>query len=356
MLIEEQQILKETNSNIEANDGIKEKIDICIIGGGLIGCFLANKLSDAGFSVYIIEASNNIGGQLHLYHEKEIFNIPFVEKIKAKDIVDVFAEKIKNSNNCVLKLETRADKIVKTNTNDFNVLINDTENKKKYYLNTKYIILSYGNGEIAFNKPSIENIENYENKTIFYKIDNEDKFLNKNIVIFGGGDSAIDWACEMTKIAKNTTIIHRRKISKPDNENFLSFTKLCNGNKIRALFPYTIKNIIGDKKNGVISNVEVLNLETNITEQIQCDYVMIFYGLKTLNNVLLKNSDVKILHKIGLANVNNVNLETSEKNIFAVGDCCEYEGKIKNIPIGISEALKCFYEICKREKNNINIH
>ena len=166
-------------------------------------------------------------------------------------------------------------------------------------------------------------------------------------MIAGGGDSAIDWAVGLSCVVNDMLVLHRREIVKPDNANFQNFQHLCQSNQIKTKIPYTIIDIQGNKETGDMEKVIVLNNNTKQPEEIAVDFLFAFYGLQSKQAPLLST----------YRKVNGQTMESLEfKNIFSVGDFADYEGKIKNIPIGFSEVIKCFNYICKLENNNVNIY
>lgn len=316
-----------------------KQYDIAIIGGGVVGMFMASKCVTAGLQTAIIEGSHQVGGQCAaLYPDKHILNIPLVDTLTSQELCDKLQEHI---HNCDVLLNCNVDKLVKTN-GVFEVVASNLK------ITARYVVLAIGKGHIVPNKLPLPNATKFENKTLFYTLKDCHILQDKNVVIAGGGDSTIDWTCELVGIAHSITIIHRREISKPDNPQFERFKELVAAGKIVVKAPCNIVSIEGDEDIGTLNKVITSDGE------VETDYVLAFYGLKNEPATFLKDM-TNIKSSFGIVDV-DCKCETTEPNLFAIGDCCNYDGKLKNIPIGFSEAIKCFTEICAREKNGINMY
>ena len=313
--------------------------DIAIIGGGVVGMFMASKCVAAGLQTAIIESSHQVGGQCAaLYPDKHIFNIPLVDTLTAQELCDRLHEHI---HECDVLLDCNVEKLAKKD-GVFEIVASGEK------INARYVVLAIGKGHIVPNKLPLPNAAKFENKTLFYTLKDCHILQDKNVVIAGGGDSTIDWACELVDIAKSITIIHRREISKPDNPQFEHFKELVAAGKIAVKAPCNIVAIEGDEGSGLLHKVITSDGE------VKTDYMLAFYGLKNEPATFLKDM-TNIKSSFGIVDV-DCKCETAEPNLFAIGDCCNYDGKLKNIPIGFSEAIKCFTEICAREKNGINMY
>ena len=327
--------------------------DVCIIGAGAIGMFSAIKLSNAGFNVCIIENTDRVGGQLNIYPDKEIHNLFPLDGIKSCDLIIKLTDKLaqQNSINLIKQVEI---KYIQKQDNNFIVTLNLPINTTAANtIQCKYLILAYGKGKEEPNKLPLAKAKTFENKNIFYEVKNKLCFKNKNIVIAGGSDSAIDWAIELSKIAKKITIVHRREINKPENPDFVNFKHLIETGKILPKIPYTISNI-ATADNGDFAGIEI---KSSIdTEMLQCDYLLAFYGIKSVINNLELYKSIGINIEQNLVNVDYRNNQTNVDNIYAIGDCCAFDGKIANIFMGFADAIKCIRDICEKEKNRFTAH
>ena len=322
--------------------------DVIIVGGGAVGLFAMSKFVSAGFNTILFEGSIKLGGQCNLYLSKEIHNIPLYESIVASEVIEKLASNINKEN---IFLHTKVVEIETNNTEnvDYGCIVKTSNGT----FISKYVILACGNGSIFPNRLPLENAKFYEKKSIFYDVKNKQDFKDKDVVIAGGGDACIDWAIQLTDIAKSVSIIHRRNITATDNPDYQLFNNLCKIGKIKTYFSCNIVDIVGDKDTGKLKGVMIKDTE-NHEKMINCDYMLVFYGLKS--EQILKNTD--------LQNVNQATMETAMNNVFSVGDFAKYVRtliqkdmeKNSNLKIGFSEVLKCFHTICQKEKNGINMY
>ena len=312
--------------------------DVIIVGGGAMGLFAMSKFASAEFKTALFEGSIKLGGQGNLYLGKEIHNIPLYESITAGEVIEKLASSLNKDN---IFLHTKVIEIEKNENIDYSCVVKTSNGT----FISKYVILACGNGSIFPNRLPLENAKFYEKKSIFYDVKNKQDFKDKDVVIAGGGDACIDWAIQLTDIAKSVSIIHRRNITAVENPDYQHFNQLCENGKIKTYFSYNIIDVKGNKDNGRLSGVVIKDTENN-EKMINCDYMLVFYGLKS--EQILKNTD--------LQNVNQATMETAMNNVFSVGDFAKYDGKLRIIPIGFSEVLKCFHTICQKEKNGINMY
>ncbi len=333
---------------------IVEYTDVCIVGAGITGMFLASKLLKYKINTILIESSDSVGGQLKLYSEKNIYNIPLIEKISGCELVEKIMKEIGNnsSEKNILNLNTSLIDIIKTDKGfELKVFQKNFGNK---IIKCKYLVLSFGVGEMEQNKIKVEgSIELEEKGLLLYSVKNKENFREKDVIISGGGDSAIDWACELCNICKTISIIHRRIINKPENPFFLKFKDLCENGKIKLFTPYNIvKLLVNNEKNNISVNIS----STNDKKIINGDYLLAFYGFN-----ISQSKVIDICKKIGIhchenkILVNHCN-ETNCSGIFSIGDCVNYNysTRINNIFMGFYDAMRCFYEICQREHGKID--
>ena len=179
------------------------KIDVVIIGAGPVGLFAVHQLGIKGLKAVVIDNLDKAGGQcIELYPDKPIYDIPAVPVCTGKELTDKLLEQIKPFktnlylNERVEEVRSENDRwLVKTNNgNEFS---------------SPNIIIAGGVGSFEPRKLSLKDLEKFEGKSIFYAVKNKEDFKNKKICIFGGGDSALDWALELSKFSK-ITLIHRR--------------------------------------------------------------------------------------------------------------------------------------------------
>ncbi|OKL35220.1 NAD(P)/FAD-dependent oxidoreductase, partial [Domibacillus mangrovi] len=182
----------------------REIHDITIIGGGPVGLFTAFYAGMRQASVKIIESLPQLGGQLSaLYPEKYIYDIAGFPKVRAQELIDNLVEQM-NQFEPTISLEQSVETIERMENGVFSI----TTNKEIHY--TKAIIITAGNGAFQPRKLKIEGEEKFESANIHYFVQNLQQFAGKRVVVFGGGDSAVDWALMIEPVAEEVTLVHRR--------------------------------------------------------------------------------------------------------------------------------------------------
>ena len=191
---------------------------------------------------------------------------------------------------------------------------------------------------------ALKETEKFEGKSIFYSVKNKNEFKNKNIAIFGGGDSALDWALELSKFSK-VNLIHRRNEFRGAPHTLAEIKKLEKDGKIFVKTPSQLETIEGDKSLKSIT----IKFDDGKTEKINTDVILGFFGLIMKLGPIAEwglNMDKKTIK------VNSENFETNKRGIFAVGDICTYPGKLKLILSGFHEVALASVECFKRARPN----
>jgi len=314
------------------------KTDVIIIGAGPVGLFAVHQLGIKGIKSVVIDNLDKAGGQcIELYPNKPIYDIPAVPECTGEELTKKLLEQIKP---------------FKTDFY-FNERVNEvTQNKENWVVqtskNNKFtapnIIIAGGVGSFEPRKLSLKEAEKFEDKSLFYSVKNKEEFKGKNISIFGGGDSALDWALELSKISK-VTLIHRRNEFRGAPHTLNEIKKLSKQGKLSIKTPCELIFIEGNKD---ISAIKI-KYEDGKTEQIKTDNILSFFGLIMKLGPIIEwglNMDKKHI------SVNANNFETNKKGIFAIGDICTYPGKLKLILSGFHEAALASVECFKRARPN----
>ena len=310
--------------------------DVLIIGAGPVGLFSVFQLGQLGMKSCVVDCLPQAGGQCsELYPEKPIYDIPAYPVITGNDLVENLKNQIKPFNSEFL-LNQRVDQ-VNYNKDQF-ICETSTGNK----ISSKCIFIAAGNGAFGPNKPPLENIENFENISVLYNVDKKNIFLDKTIAIAGGGDSAVDWAIELSEECEKIFFIHRRTKLRAAPNNVEILYDLEKKGKIEMVIPFQLDSINGS--NGVIENIVVKDLENN-KKKLQVDYFLPFFGLST-NLGPIKDWEVELEKNI--IKVDQETCETNLQGIFAIGDVCTYPGKLKLILTGFSEAAIASHNCFKR--------
>tara|TARA_B100000686_G_C16713675_1_gene930689 strand:+ start:491 stop:1507 length:1017 start_codon:yes stop_codon:yes gene_type:complete len=308
------------------------KTEVLIVGAGPVGLFCAHQLGIIGLKCEIVDNLDKIGGQcIELYPDKPIYDIPAIPECTGEELTKNLIKQIKpfnfnfHLNDRVQEIKNENEKwIVKTL-------------KEKEFL-TPNIVIAGGVGSFEPRKFPLKNCEKFEGKSILYSIKDKTIFKDKSVVIFGGGDSALDWAIELSKNS-NVTLIHRRDEFRGAQSSVEKLKELKNEKKLQLFTKYSIKDLKG---NETLEGVEIIN-EQGESKTIKTDYALGFFGLIMQLGPILDwglNVDKKTIA------VNTENFETNKKGIFAIGDICSYPGKLKLILSGFHEgalaARGCF--------------
>ncbi|MDV6377454.1 NAD(P)/FAD-dependent oxidoreductase [Sporosarcina sp. GW1-11] len=299
----------------------KKVYDITVIGGGPVGLFTAFYAGMRELSVNIIESLPQLGGQLAaLYPEKYIYDIAGFPKIKAKDLVNNLVEQMAMFEQTI-NLGQTVQVVEKQPNGEFLV---HTESDS--YL-TKTIIITAGNGAFDYKRLPHEKAGLFEGKNLSYFIDDLQKFANKKVCLFGGGDSAVDWAMMLEPIAEKVTIVHRRDKFRAHES---TVTQMMNS-KVEVLTPFNPKDFIGSDR---IEEVIIEHTKGEEDIQFVVDDVIVNYGFSSSLGPI-KSWGLEIEKNSILV---NSKMETNIEGIYAAGDICTYEGKVKLIATGFGEA------------------
>ena len=314
------------------------KTDVIIIGAGPTGLFAVHQLGIIGLKCEVIDNLDRPGGQcIELYPDKPIYDIPGIPECTGEELTQGLLEQIKPFKTN-FHLGQRIEEIKQEN--DFWIAKTNNGN----FFSAPNIIIAGGVGSFEPRKLSLKEAEKFEDKQIFYSVTNKDLFKDKKISIFGGGDSALDWALELSK-SNEITLIHRRNEFRGAAHTLNEIKKKEKEGKIILKTPYNLKSIIGDQ---ILSEIEI-NHEDGKIEKIKTDYILSFFGL------IMKLGPIA---KWGL-NINNKtipvdteNFQTGKEGIFAVGDICTYPGKLKLILSGFHEGALAARACFKRARPN----
>ncbi|MEK9544665.1 MAG: NAD(P)/FAD-dependent oxidoreductase, partial [Pelagibacteraceae bacterium] len=245
-----------------------KKIDAIIIGAGPTGLFAVHQLGIIGLNCEVIDNLDKAGGQcIELYPDKPIYDIPAIPECTGEELTKGLLKQIEPFKP-KFHLGQRVEEVKQEN----NLWLVKT-NKGNEFL-TPNVIIAGGVGSFEPRKLTVKEAEKFENKQIFYSVTNKSIFKNNKIAIFGGGDSALDWALELSK-NNQIILIHRRNEFRGAEHTLNEIKKLEKEGKIIIKTPYNLKSIEGDER------LSSLNLEheNGEVENIKTDYVLSFFGL-----------------------------------------------------------------------------
>ena len=308
------------------------KTDVVIVGAGPTGLFCAHQLGIIGLKCELVDNLDKIGGQcIELYPDKPIYDIPAVPECTGEELTNNLIEQIKPFN-FNFHLNDRVQEL--TNKNQ-SWIVKTTKGKEFHSPN---VVIAGGVGSFEPRKFPTKSAEKFDGTSVLYSIKDKTIFKDKSVAIFGGGDSALDWAIELSNTSK-VSLIHRRDEFRGAPASIQKIKELSEKNIINLFTKYSIKDVKG---NGSLEEIEIKS-EEGESKIIKADYVLGFFGLIMQLGPITEwglNLDKKAIP------VNTENFETNKKGIFAIGDICTYPGKLKLILSGFHEgalaARGCF--------------
>ena len=313
------------------------KTDAVVIGAGPVGLFAVFELGILGLNAHVIDNLDKAGGQcIELYPDKPIYDIPAVPECTGESLTQSLLKQIKP---------------FKTNFH-FNQRVERLEKNKEQWLvttsdqvqfQTPNIIIAAGVGSFEPRKPPIKNIEKFEKTNLLYAVKDKNKFKDQTVCIFGGGDSALDWTVELSKVAKKIILIHRREDFRAAQHTVGLARDLEKKGKVEILTSFQPVNFEGDKN---IENVKIKH-DNGSQRDIKVDSVLAFFGLK-MELGPIANWGLDLEAKC--LKVETKSFQTNENGIFAIGDICMYPGKLKLILSGFHEGALCAQECFKRAR------
>lgn len=301
------------------------RTDVVIIGAGPVGLFAVFELGLYDLKCHLIDILDRPGGQCaELYPEKPIYDIPAWPEISGQMLTDKLMEQIKpfspqfHFNRMVNRLERQED-------GSFHVETDEGE-----IFEAKVVVIAAGGGSFQPKRPPVPGIEAYEGKSVFYSVRRVEAFRDQDLVIVGGGDSALDWALALQPLVKSLTVVHRRPEFRAAPDSVKKMFELVDAGKIR----FEVGQVTGlEGENGDLSGVKVKGAEGETV--LPATRMLPFFGL-TMKLGPIADWGMN-LHE-NLIKVDTEKFETSEPGIFAIGDINWYPGKLKLILSGFHEA------------------
>lgn len=300
--------------------------DICIVGAGPVGLFAVFEAGLLKMRCHLIDALPQVGGQLsEIYPHKPIYDIPGAPGILAQDLVANLMKQIEafepgfTLGERVESLEKQADKSFIVTSSD------------KTAIHCKVVVIAGGLGSFEPRKPAIEMLETFEGKGVYYMVKNPEQFRDKDIVLAGGGDSALDWTSYLADVAKSVTLVHRGETFRGAPDSAEKVFQLAEKGKINLILK---SNIIKLSGNGKLGSVFIQDGDKNISE-LATDCLIPLFGLSPkLGPIAEWGLDIDK----SAVTVNTVDYQTNVEGIFAIGDINTYPGKLKLILCGFHES------------------
>lgn len=318
--------------------------DIAIIGAGPVGLFAVFQCGMLGMACHVLDSLPELGGQCSaLYPDKPIYDIPGFPDIAAQDLI--------------ARLEAQAAPFVPTYHlghavtglsagGDGWVL----RNAGGLALKARAVIIAAGAGAFGPNRPPLDGIEAYENRSVFYMVRRREDLRGKRVVIAGGGDSAVDWAVALADVAESITVIHRRPHFRAAPEMVAKMQALSAAGRIDLRIPAQLSALEGT--GGRISAV-IIHDDNRVAQRIEAEVLLPFFGLVPALGPIAEWGLALDRHQI---TINPATAETSRPGIYAIGDIAAYNNKLKLILTGFAEAAQAAHAIYARLNPDKPLH
>ena len=321
------------------------KTDVVIIGAGPCGLFQVFELGLLGLKCELIDSIRSPGGQCtELYPDKPIYDIPAIPICTGQELTEALLQQIEpfdygmTLNDEVIALEKQAEN---------NFLIETNAGKK---FQSKAVVIAGGGGSFQPRQLRANNVEQFSNESLHYRVKDSSIFQDKRLAILGGGDSALDWLLDLVKIASEITLIHRRDEFRAVPASVSKMRQLHSEGKINLIENAKVTDLIGEKNQLTSCRIET---KDGIERNIKIDNILVFFGLAPKLGPI---ADWGLDINRKTINVDTEKFQTSERGIFAVGDINFYPGKKKLILSGFHEAALAAFAIKQQLEPNKKVH
>ena len=299
--------------------------DALIIGAGPVGLFAVFELGLVDIKAHVVDILDKIGGQCaELYPEKPIYDIPGLPIVTGQGLTDRLLEQIKPFG-AQFHLNRRIDTLERLDDGCFRI---GTDADEKFI--AKVVVVAAGGGSFTPKRPPLAGIEAHEGKSVFYSVRRMEDFRDQDVLIVGGGDSALDWTLNLAPLARSLTLLHRRDEFRAAPHSVEQMRALVAANKVRLLIGQMARL---HEEAGALAALTVRTKDGEI--RVPATRLMPFFGL-TMKLGPVANWGLNLNEN--LIRVDTEKFETSEPGIFSVGDINWYPGKLKLILSGFHEA------------------
>jgi thioredoxin reductase (NADPH) len=302
--------------------------DALIIGAGPCGLFTVFELGLLDIKCHLVDILPKVGGQCaELYPEKPIYDIPGFPIVTGQALVDNLMRQIEPFHP-QFHLNQQVESIQNVGTVEAPRFLVATDAGQSF--DTKVVIVAAGGGSFQPKKPPIPNIEAYEGTGVFYAVRKMEALKGRDVLIVGGGDSALDWTLSLAPVAKSLTLLHRRDEFRAAPHSVEQMRALVTAGKVSLRFGQ-VTGLKGDAPHLVAATVKGAD---GVFSDIECDAMLPFFGL-TMKLGPVAEWGLNLTEN--LISVGTETFETSTPGIFAVGDINHYPGKMKLILSGFHE-------------------
>jgi len=324
------------------------KTDVVIIGAGPVGLFQVFELGLQGLEAHLIDALPQPGGQCsELYPDKPIFDIPAVPECTGQELVDKLMQQIAPFG-AELHLEQTVDTLEKRGDDDFRLTTS-----AGLEFECRAVIIAAGAGSFTPVRVRVEGIDRFEGDQLKYRVRDPAQHTDRDVIILGGGDSALDWALQLAPIAKRLTLINRTERFRAAQASIDAFQAMCDAD------PERVRMLLGqatgfDEVDGRLSGLQVtMRDEHKSVATLPVDDLLVFFGLSPKLGPI---EDWGLALERKLVTIDQSSYETSVPGIYAIGDINTYEGKKKLILSGFHEAALAAFAIKQRFEPDKKVH
>ncbi|GEK58995.1 thioredoxin reductase [Marinococcus halophilus] len=288
--------------------------DVTIIGGGPAGLYTAFYCGMRALDTHIIEAQPDLGGKIHAYPEKIVWDVGGLPPSSGKQLMDQLVAQAETFRPAI----TTNEKIIHVEKDEDGLFRLEAETGGIYY--SRSVIVAVGHGILHAQKLDIEGAEKFELSNLHYTVQHLERFRNQRVIISGGGNSAVDWANALCPIASEVTVVHRRD-EFGGHERHVQEMK---DSEVNVQTPFALSGLRGNDAGTAIEKVLCTNLDTDERVEKEVDAVIVNHGFQMefelLENLQLQTEENKILV--------NERMGTNIEGLFAAGDITSHHGKV----------------------------
>ncbi|MFD2446922.1 NAD(P)/FAD-dependent oxidoreductase [Bacillus sp. CGMCC 1.16607] len=306
---------------------LQELFDVTVIGGGPAGLYSTFYSGLREMKTKLIEYQPQLGGKIHVYPEKVIWDIGGQTPITGANLIKQLVEQGLTFDPTVVLNE----KVVSITRNDEGIFELVAASGQKHF--SKTVIVAVGSGILKPQKLKIEGAERFEVSNLNYTVKSLKSFIDKTVIISGGGNSAIDWANELEPIAKKVYLTYRKDALSGHESQV---TQLINSSAT-CYFNTSITKLIANENHELIESVELTNQITGEVSHLSIDEVIINHGYEQ-DTTLLENSELKIEIADNFYIAGNASSESSIPGLYAAGDILKHDGKLNLIAGAFQDA------------------
>ena len=319
--------------------------DVVIVGAGPCGLFQVFELGLLGLKAEVVDSIRQPGGQCtELYPDKPIYDIPAIPVCTGQELTDALLKQIEPFG-AGMHLGQEVSVVRRLADDSFHI-----ETSAGTQFSAKAVVIAGGVGSFQPRPLRVPNVEEYEGKTLHYRVRDASQFAGRRLAILGGGDSALDWVIELAESAQHITLVHRRDEYRAVEASVSKMRELVAAGKMDVIESAKASALAGS--DGQVSAITIKPKEGDPVE-VEVDDVLVFFGLAPKLGPI---ADWGLDINRKTINVDTEKFETSEPGIYAVGDINFYPGKKKLILCGFHEAALAAFAIKQRVEPDKKVH